>query len=472
MHKSTPALLATWLSLMAGCASHDALRPLASLQNPDALAAGATVAAAAAPAAWPARDWWRRYGDVQLDQLAAEALAGHPSMRIAAARVRQAQAVSGLAASALAPQVNGGARSNRQKFSDKSTVPPPLAGSWTWYNEATLNFSYELDFWGKNQAAVAAALGRQRAAEVEAEAARLVLMVGVTQSYLRLAQLHAQRDLATDILQQRQQVLALTRQRVAARLDSAAELKQAEIGVPQAQGEIVAANEAIQLVQSQLAALLGAGPDRGAAIARPQLAKISPAAVPSGLPSELIARRPDLVAQRWRVEALRRDIAVAEAQFYPSLNLNALVGLQSLGFEHFLEGGSRIAGAGGAFSLPIFDGDRLRSNLKLRDADYDLAVEGYNQSLVEALRDVASQLISIRWLQQRSALQAQATATAQDACNLSIQRYRSGLGNYLQVLAAELQVQAQRRAQIELDIRAYDLDMQLVRALGGGYVGV
>lgn len=465
--------LAAMLAVLAGCASDGGLKPSATLQDGNALAASATLrGAAVTPAAWPAHDWWQRYGDAQLNLLAAEALAGSPTMRIAAARVRQAGALAGLAESALSPQVSGGARSNRQQFSENSTVPKPPAGSWKWNNEATLNFSYELDFWGKNQSAVDAALGRRRAAEVDAEAARLMLMVGITQSYLKLSQLHAQRELAESVLRQREEVRELTRKRVAARLDSDAELKQAELGIPVAKGDIAAASEAIQLVQTQLAALTGAGPDRGMAIVRPQLRSVRPAAVPSVLPSELIARRPDVVAQRWRVEALRADIGVAHAQFYPSINLAGLVGLQSLGFSKFLQGGSGIASAGSALSLPIFDGGRLRSNLALRNADYDVAVEGYNLALTEAVRDVVSQLVSIEWLRQRSALQAEASATAQQSYALAKQRYGAGLGNYLQVLSAELQLLAQRRGEIDLDTRAFNLDMQLVRALGGGYQGV
>jgi NodT family efflux transporter outer membrane factor (OMF) lipoprotein len=462
--------LAIGAALLAGCASNGGLAPSSTLRDARTLSAAATLAGAhVSPAAWPAHDWWRRYGDAQLDAMMASALADSPSMGIAAARVRQAEAAAGIAGAALSPQVGGAARSNRQRFSEHSTVPKPLAGSYQWSNEATLNFSYELDFWGKNQAGVDAAIGRRKAAEVDAEAARLVLTVGLTRAYLALSQLYAQYDLGEAVLKQREQIVTLTRQRVAARIDSQADLKQAELGIPLAKAELAATSEAIALACTQLAALMGAGPDRGSQITRPQLREVQPAALPSVLSSELIARRPDVVAQRWRVEAQRRDIDVAKTLFYPSVNLTALVGLQSLGFAHFFDSGSGIASAGPALSLPIFDGGRLRGNLALRDADYDVAVEAYNQTLVDAVRDVASQLVSLQWLIERRALQAEASATAQQAYELSLERYRAGVGNYLQVLATETQVLAQRRGQIDLATRAFDLDMQLVRALGGGY---
>jgi NodT family efflux transporter outer membrane factor (OMF) lipoprotein len=467
---ATLVAAAATVSLLAGCASDGGLKPQSQMGSADSLAAKATLSqVSVSAAAWPAADWWKRYGDAQLDRLIEEALAGSPTLRIADARVRQAMAIEGLANAALAPQVTANARSNRQLYSENSNVPKPLAGSWQWANEATLNFSYELDFWGKNEAGLQAAIGRKNAAEVDAQATRLLLEVGVTQTYLRLSQAHAQLELAQSVLKQREHVLELTRQRVAAQIDSSVDLKQAEFGIPVAREQIAAARESIALLQTQLAALTGAGPDRGADIGRPQLRTVRPAGLPSAVPSELLARRPDVVAQRWRVEAQLQDIKVAKAQFYPSFSLTGLIGLQSLGFGKFLQGGSQVTSLAGGLSLPIFDGGRLRSNLALRNADYDVAVEQYNLTLVDALRDVVSQLTSIQWLQERAAHQSEALVTAQQAYDLALQRYQSGLGNYLQVLIAESQVLAQRRVQIDFDTRAFDLDMNLVRALGGGY---
>ena len=462
--------LAAIAALLAGCASDGGLKPQSTVASANDLAARATLAeASVSPAAWPAAEWWKRYGDAQLDALINEALKGSPTLRIAEARVRQAVAIEGLANANLAPQLGANARSTRQLYSENSNVPKPLAGSWQWANEATLNFSYELDFWGKNEAGLQAAIGRKNAANIDQHATRLVLIVGITQTYLRLSQAHAQLELAQQVLQQREHVLELTRQRVNAQIDSSVDLKQAEFALPVAREQIAAAKESIALLQTQLAALTGAGPDRGLTITRPQLQAIKPAGLPSALPSELLARRPDVIAQRWRVEAQLQDIKVAKAQFYPSFNIAGLLGLQSLGFGKFLQGGSQISSLGGGLSLPIFDGGRLRSNLALRDAEYDIAVEQYNLTLVDALRDVVSQLTSIQWLQERAAQQAEALRTSQEAYDLAVRRYQSGVGNYLQVLASESQVLSQQRAQIDFDARAFDLDMNLVRALGGGY---
>lgn len=458
------------LAFLTGCASDGGLKPQASLSNVSNLTASkATSGAAVTPAAWPSRDWYTRYGDAQLTSLIEEAMASNPSLRVADARVRQAAAAGTVAESNLSPQVSGGARTSRQLFSEHSNVPKPLAGNWFWSNDASINLSYELDFWGKNQSGLAAAIGRQHAAEVEAEAAHLMLAVAITQAYLRLSQSYAQLDLAEAVVTQREHLLSLTKERVQAHLDSVVDLKQAELAVPLAREQVAATKEAIALARYQLAALLGAGPDRGDAVTRPTMHKFAMPAIPSELPSELIARRPDVVAQRWRVEAASNDIKVAKAQFLPSFNLGALVGLQSLGFDRLLTAGSRVTSASGALSLPIFDGGRLRGNLAARDAEYDAAVEQYNSTLVDAVRDVVSQLTSIKALNERAALQAQALQSAQQAHELSVQRYRAGLGNYLQVLSTEIQVLTISRATIEFDARAFDLDINLVRALGGGY---
>jgi NodT family efflux transporter outer membrane factor (OMF) lipoprotein len=466
----TPLSAALALALLAGCASDGGLKPQARILSANTLVADHGVSGAAvSPAAWPASDWYARYGDDQLDALVREAVAANPSLKMADARVRQAAGFEAMADANLSPQLAAAAKTNRQLFSANSNVPKPLAGSWAWSNDASLNLSYELDFWGKNQAGLDAAIGRQHAAEVEAQAARLMLAVAITQTYLRLSQSWAQLDLAEAIVVQREHVLRLTAERVGAHLDSAVDLKQAETAVPLAKEQVAASREAIALLRYQLAALLGAGPDRGDSIARPAMHKTGVPAIPSVLPSELIARRPDVVAQRWRVEAAGQDIKVAKAQFLPSFNLGALIGLQSLGFDRLLQTGSRVNSASGALNLPIFDGGRLRGNLAVRDADYDLAVEQYNLTLVDAVRDVVSQLASIKALNERAALQEQALQSAQQAYALSLQRYQAGVGNYLQVLSTQVQVLTLSRASIDFEARAVELDISLVRALGGGY---
>ncbi|PLR22650.1 fusaric acid resistance protein [Caulobacter zeae] len=463
------ALLVSTLPLV-GCAGMGGVAPSqARLTDPSRLAASRTLEGVTlSPAAWPASDWWKRYGDPQLDALVAEVLADNPSLGAAQARIDQALALSGAARAAQNLQANLNAKATQQRFSGHSTTPHPLAGSWDWFNDATLATSYDLDFWGKNKSLIEASLDRLHASQIDSQAARLMLAYSTTQVYFRLAQAHDQLDLAESVVKQREDTLELVRQRVAAGLDSTVDLKQAQAALPPARQQVLTQREAVDLARSQLAALTGKGPDRGRAVQRPSLSLSQTLALPADLPAELLGRRPDVVAQRWRVEASAKDIKAAKAQFYPNISLNAYVGSQSLGLDHWVQGGSAIAGIGPALTLPIFDGGRLRANLGARNAEHDLAVEQYNQTLVEAMRDVVDQITAQQWFDQQRAEQVDAVETAEAAYDLAVQRYRSGLTPYLQVLIAQSQVFAQRKQLIDLQVRALQLDANLARALGGG----
>ncbi|RZT39377.1 efflux transporter outer membrane subunit [Cupriavidus agavae] len=461
---SVPALL------LSACASMGGLATRATLDDADALAASASLRhVPATPAAWPARAWWRDFGDPQLDTLVDTALANQPTLGVAAARVRQAQALTSQAEARLFPQASLNARTTRQRFSENGAVPPPLAGSWKWNSDVVIGLGYELDFWGRNRATFEAALDRARAAEVEYQAAELMLTTSVVRTYLKLDAAHALRALATETYRQRQDTLALIQHRVAAQLDSRLDMKQAEAALPVTRERIAAIDEVIALTQNQLAALAGKGPDAGRDIAPPRLQRHFSAAVPTDVPAELIGRRPDVVAQRWRVEAAAQDIKAARAQFYPNISLTAFAGLQSLSLSDLFTAGSRTLGIGPALSLPVFDGGRLRANLGVRHAEYDAAVEQYNATLVTALHDVVNQLVALGWLETRTGEQRLSLQLTQEAYDLALSRYRHGVGNYLQVLSAEGQVLQQKQLLIDLDTQAHALHLELVRALGGGY---
>ncbi|MEO7432061.1 MAG: efflux transporter outer membrane subunit [Dokdonella sp.] len=455
---------------VAGCASMGGLHTHAIALDPDGLAAEQSLSTTAfSPAAWPREMWWKDFGDPQLDRLIDAALSGQPALRIAEARVRQAQAVADVTGAALYPQANVGLHSTRQRFSEDGTVAPPVAGTWKTVNDVSLGVGYELDFWGKNRAALDAALGRANAEQVDLHAARLMLTTALVRTYLRLDLGYARLDLAHETLAQREQTLELTRKRVAAQVDSRLELTQAEAALPAIRERIAAINESLALTANQLAALEGKGPDAGLKIDRPQLTDVGGVSLPGDLPAELIGRRPDIVADRWRVEAASQDIKVAKAQFYPNISLTGLVGLQSLGFDNFLDAGSRVLGIGPAISLPIFDGGRLRGNLGARQAGYDMAVEHYNSTVIAAVHDVVDQLVSLHWIQQQILEQRDGLALGERAWELAKARYRSGLANYLQVLAAESQVLAEKQKMIESQSRQREVRLNLTRALGGGY---
>jgi NodT family efflux transporter outer membrane factor (OMF) lipoprotein len=449
-----------------GCASYSGIEPRATSTDPATLKAEASLGQGSG--AWPELDWWKRFGDPQLDALIEEGLAGSPNIRLAQARLDQASAAARIAGAARSPQVGASGDVTRQRFSENYIFPPPIGGSTYTTTQLALNASYELDFWGKNRSAYEAALGRTRAAEAEKYAARLVLASALAGVYVQLERAYEELDLARRTLEDREKVQSLTNDRVRAGLDSKLELKQVETSIPAARARVAQAEEAIALSRSQLAALLGKGPDRGLAIERPNL-RLAAVTLPSNVPADLLGRRPDIVASRLRAEAASRDIASAKAAFYPDVNLSALVGVQSISLSHLLDPASAIPSLGAAVRLPILDGGRLRGNLAARDAEYDAAVEQYNQSLADALREVVDQLTSMRSVQAQRAEADAALASAEEAYSLALTRYKAGIGSLLQVITVETQVLDQRALRAELHSRELALSINLIRALGGGF---
>jgi len=458
-----------FLLLLAACASQEGLAPRSTMTEPDALQAGKSFSGNKT-GEWPSEQWWKRFGDPQLDALIEEALEASPGTRMARARVDKAIAAAQASGAAREPQVNASADMTRQRYSANGFFPPPIAGSTYTQTQLALGLNWDLDFWGRNRALYESAVGATRAAEVDAFASRLLVSTSIARLYFQLGRGFEQLELARYALKEREALQGLTQQRFDAGLDSRLELKQVETSIPAARVRIAQLEEEIAVTRAQLAALAGKGPDRGLEIQRPT-AQNAAVALPASVPADLLGRRPDVVAQRWRVESARRAVDAAKAEFYPDVNLAALVGVQSVSLSRLLEAGSAIPSIGAAVRLPLFDGGRLRGNLAGKDADYDLAVEQYNQTLVDALREVVEQLAALRSVQaQRSEVDV-ALGSAEEAYQLAVARYRARVGSYLQVLAAEQPVLEQRIARADLHARELDVSVNLVRALGGGMEG-
>jgi len=452
--------------LVAGCASTHGLAPSTQPMDANALQASRSLSGGT-DANFPTQDWWKAFGDAQLDALVSEALADAPSLAIADARVRQAIAQAGLADAARKPTVGATAQYSGVLIPE-SVAPEPLGGEYQGIVLLGMQFKYSPDLWGGYEARWRAALGQARAAEVEAQAARLTLSSNIARAYVALAQAHAAHDVAAAEQTRASHLLDLGRQRVKAGLDNQLQLRNAEASVASAQQQAQAAQQQIDAARNAIAALLGKGPDRGLDIARPALLSLPSPTVPAVLPSELLGHRPDVVAARWRVESAAHGIKASKADFYPTVNLSALVGIASGHLSDLFTSDALLVQGGPALSLPIFDGGRLRNQLAKSDADYDLAVATYNQNLSTALREVADALQAMRSLDAQLASTQQARDAAQSAWQLASTRYRAGLGTQLDVLAAQrplLQFDQQLAAlRAQRLAAAVDLD----RALGGG----
>ncbi|BEV71734.1 multidrug efflux MFS transporter outer membrane subunit VceC [Paludibacterium sp. THUN1379] len=459
-------VLACTLAL-AGCAQLPAHPALPEIQAP---AAGWADNLPQNASAWPADDWWTAYGDPQLDSLIREALVSAPSLAVADARLKQAAANLDSSDADTLPQVSANADISSAKQSYNYLTPRAMLPSGMHgYARSTLDFSWELDFWGRNRAALAAATSERDAAAAEAAQARLVLTTAITSAYAELARLFAAQDTAIAATAVRSQTATLFRQRYDNGLETLGSVRQAEARTASSRAEVKSLAEKIELQRNQLAALMGKSPDRGRTISRPQMNLARPLGLPDTLALNLLGRRPDVVAARLRAEAASRRIDVAQAAFYPNVNLNAFIGLQSLGLGQLTKAGSEIGSVGPAISLPIFNGGRLRAQYRGARAEYEEAVANYQQTVTEALHGVADAAMSQRALGPQLSDTADAVQAAKDAWRIAQQRYQGGLSTYIEVLSAEDNFLANQRALTDLQSRALTQDVALVRALGGGF---
>lgn len=453
--------------LLAGCATVPDVGPKPVPAAAESLES--RVSFAGATGQWPAEGWWQGFGDAQLDTLIAEGLEGSPDVAIAAARVRAADAMAQQAGAALLPRVGAEASVGGTQQSKNLGIPPQFVPDGiqdTGHIAAT--FSFDLDLWGKNRAALAAATSEAEAARVDEAQARLMLTTGIASAYADLAGYYHALDVANDAVRVRGASADLSGERARAGIENQASQRQAESRAASAKADVVALEEAIATTRNRIAALVGAGPDRGLSITRPQMAR--PAlGLPGDAGIDLIGRRPDIVAARLRSEAAAKRIDVARADFYPNISLSALVGLQSLGLSNLFKSGSEYGNGGAAISLPIFEGGRLQGRYRGSRADYDVAVATYDRTLVGALRDVAD-IVAQRAATERQLVgRREALTAAAEASKLADLRYRAGLSNQIVQLTAEDSMVALSRAVADLEARQLVLDIALIRALGGGY---
>jgi NodT family efflux transporter outer membrane factor (OMF) lipoprotein len=414
--------------------------------------------------------WWRGLPDPALHQLIELALRDNPGMQAAASRLERAQAGVVMAGAGDAPQIQARMEVDRQRYTEHGLVPPPLAGKT--YSTGTLQLEggWEFDFLGRHRDELNAALGQNHAALADAQAARVLISSQVARAYVQLARLLGQREVAQRALAQRQSLLDLTRQRVRAGLDTVVEQHQGEGALPDARQQIEAIDEQIMLTRHQLAALT-AQPMSAVDALKPSLASLRLGPLQSEMPANLLGQRADVVANLWRAQAAGAQVDAARTLFYPSLNVSAYLGLNAIGLDRWLKSGSQQWGLMPAIDLPLFDGDRRRANLQGRLADQDAAIASYNQSVIEAVREVSDQLGSAQSLERQRQEQAKAQQSAEAAYDVAVQRYKAGLGPYLTVLSAESAVLAQRRMGVDLQGRALDVRISLARALGGYWPG-
>ncbi|MBP0589076.1 efflux transporter outer membrane subunit [Paraburkholderia sp. LEh10] len=418
---------------------------------------------------WPTLDWANQFGDPQLPQLITEALEGSPSIAQAQARIAKASSYIESSKSALYPKVEGSYSWTRELYSENALFPPPFGGTWYSENNVLASASWDLDLWGKNRQRLGQAVSQEKAAEADMQQARVTLATSVARTYNTLAQLYALRDIAEREIKNRQTVGSITNDRVKAGLDTNVERQTANGNIATSQSNLTELDGQITTTRYELAALLGKGPDRGLQIANPAFNRGGAVTLPDNVPADLVSRRPDINAARWQVEAAMHDIKEAKAEFFPDVNLAAAFGFDAFGWGKFLTSSSRQIQFGPAIHLPIFDAGALRSQLKGRYADFDLYVATYNQTLINALSDVATQISSIRSIDRQAGDAQRALDASTKAYELAVIRYKAGLSPQLQVLNADENRLAAEQTVTNLKMRRRDLQIALIKALGGGF---
>jgi len=459
MSRLISLLLAT--TLLAGCVDAPSTVPSQTALKPQSLGLSA------APSPQITDAWWKAFGDPQLDALIDQALAGSPTLQIALARMREAQAQLSVSRAATYPQITLDGQEQRTHFSSNYIIPPPFGGTMRWYGQVQANLSWSLDLFGKQAAEVDAARSSSEAAALDAEAARLALAGSVTHAYISLDRAYLLADVADETVKQREGVLRLTAGRVNSGLDSKASDEQAKALLAIAKEDSIRAKAVRELAVHQIAALVGRGAD-AYNISRPKLDR-SALALPAMLPADLLARRADIAAAEARIDAATAGRHAAHQAFYPDINLIGAAGFAAIGLSTLFSGGSGQYGIGPAIHLPIFDAGELRAKYAGATAQLDEAVASYNQSVVGAVKQTADAITDLQSLEGQAAQQREALRASNASFDLATRRYRSGLSPQLNVLSAEdVLIQAKRQdASVSADLLS--ARVSLLMALGGGY---
>jgi multidrug efflux system outer membrane protein len=463
---------------LAGCAfapaktKHPALRddvPLAGLDVPTR-------------AGWPAADWWRAYGDPQLDALMALALRQSPDLAQAHARVQTAEQSVRLAAAQAGLSINGSAQVSRQRMSEHGLMPPKLLG-FTWYDQADLGvqLQYDFDWWGKKRAAIEAALDQAHAAEAQRSAAALAIENATADTYFGWLADQARLELARRAVATQRQLLRIAELRVKQGVDLPDTVQQATSNLAAAQQLQVAIGGSAQVRKVALAALLGVDTDHLPPLA-PRPLPVVNGALPDDARLDLIARRPDIAASRWQVEAALKQTDEARAQFFPDVSISAMAGLSSIdqpppalfgggsgSLGNLFKAGSRVFNLTPAIHLPIFEGGRLKAAYGVSRAQLDDAVAQYNAVVTDAARDVATQALGAEQIADRRRQQAQQVEADHRLVATAQARARQGVRDAREGLAATAQLLQQEDAAVSLHAQALSTDLALIKALGGGY---
>jgi multidrug efflux system outer membrane protein len=460
------AIAAAVLALLSGCLSVPADSKRAA--GPDFVHVQHAPGIILPADAWPAEQWWTAYRDPQLDSLVQRALQDNPSLAVAQARVESA------AAQLSSEHANEGGRiglntvANRQRYSANGFFPEPLGGNYFNDFSVQLRASYDFDWWGKHRSLIAAALGEANARQAESAQARQTLAASVAQSYFRLQMLWARQDNVNALVKVQRELIETRRQRIAHGLANADVLRNAELDLGALQEQAARFDTQALREREALRALVGGDADALGTLAR---TRPTPAvnALPRELGMELLARRPDLQAARWRVEAQLGRVAASEAAFRPDINLMAGAGLDAVSLGKLLRWPSRTPLVGATLDLPLFDSGRLNAQLGIARSGRNELVAEYNQAVLNAVRDVAQEGATLQGLDKEAQAHTAALTASRQLVDNAEARAKRGLEERAGVLQARMTVLRQQDVDLQLTDARLQTQAALAKALGGGY---
>ena len=431
---------------------------------------------------WPNEEWWRRFRNRELDRLVDRALADNQNLHKARDTLTEAEASVQVASARLLPSLQSDFWTRQSRNPNHGVVYSYNNGQGG--REKTSAFltpfvmTWELDFWGKNQASMEAAIGQAAAQEAEMEQTRLLLIAGVSRAYVRGYALAQQLETAGELIRLRREMLSLAETRYQTGLETADVVQTARADYETSVRREATVRAALEIQKNAIARMIGAGPDAARAlfIGKKSLAPVQPA-LPRRLPIELLAHRPDLAAAMRRAEAASERIHVAKSLLMPSLDLSLAAGLEaSVTSSQFnaLSGYLFNPGATGfavvpGFHLPVFQAGRLSGGLETRRAEYDQAVDSYNETVLQAAQQVADALANLRRADTEYIAQARSLKASANQLELARARLRDGLKDRREIMQEQIDFQEASFARQVLEGDRLVASVDLFQALGGGY---
>jgi outer membrane protein, multidrug efflux system len=408
--------------------------------------------------------WWNVFQDEQLKELIRISLQRNYDLRRAAARVLQAQAALGITRADQFPAISASASATNERSARQKLLPPIETST----NQLGANFSWELDFWGRFRRATEAARANLAASEWGRREIVTDLIANVAAGYFTLRALDLQLEITRRTLTSRQDSLRLTQLLANGGSTSLLDVRQAEQLVFTAGSEVPSLEEQIEQQENFVSILLGNNPgpvSRG----KPLTDQPHPPVVPAGLPSSLLERRPDIRQAEQQLVAANAQIGVARSLYFPQIALTADSGFQSSALTALFTGPAGFWTFGSTLAQPIFTAGRLRSNVRLAEAERQEAVLSYQEIIQGAFRDVSDALIAHRKTQEFREQQQLLVNSAQDASRLSHMRYNGGVASYLEVLTNETNYFSAELGLVQAQLNELLALVQLYRGLGGGW---